>query len=189
MSKGQQDRCTTNISTSTSSSTSRPLLSRPDSDRWTNDGANDSPSPMRWEFQSYRQDDLAISTIKFHVVYENGEPTHTLHIHPNMAVMLGYLDLDYWLSGIKQTTLWNQNRISRYLRCLREDVVLELMGTSNAVLRDPAFGTSVLREWAVRVWYRYGHSQTGRRAYEESCARSQLPMYDEHFINYGEINV
>jgi hypothetical protein len=116
----------------------------------------------------------------------HGGPEDAFDIHHKLALMLGYLDLDYWLSPLKQTTLWNQNRIARYLERLRSDVVLELKDVTDDELHDPTFGTNVLREWAVRVKAEHGHSKTGRKEYETSCARDGGTLYEEDFILYGE---
>jgi hypothetical protein len=111
---------------------------------------------------------------------------HIFYIHHNLALMLAYLDIDYTLTPIKEMTWWNQNRVSLYLQRLRDDVVVELMGVPQDVLKDPTFATNVLREWAIRVSSRYGHSQTGRREYHESCRRLGVTAYTDDFINYGK---
>jgi hypothetical protein len=157
-----------------------------DLERWSNNGLEAPPtSRMRWEFEN-RQRPCEPSSLTFSVIYATGGPTHTFHIHRNLMLMLGYLDLDYWLSPMKVMTVWNRNRISRYLQRLREDVVVELTGVEANVLEDSTFGTNALREWAVRVHGGYGHSQTGRKEYQESCKRRGVTPYDEDFINYGK---
>jgi len=92
------------------------------------------------------------------------------------------------LTPIKPTTTWNRNRIARYLWNLREDVVEELKGVTGSALLDPTFSTDVLREWAIRAHNQYGHSQTGRKEYLESCATLGTTLYAADFVNYGERN-
>jgi hypothetical protein len=157
-----------------------------DSDRWPQNGPQVPASSMTWAFEM-PQHHHECSSLMFSVIYDTGEPTRNFSIHRNLMLMLGYLDLDYWSSPIKETTRWNQNRISHYLRLLREDVVVELAGVKENVLEDLIFGTNTLREWAVRAHAGYGHSQTGRREYLESC--SSVTPYAEDFINYGESQI
>jgi len=111
-------------------------------------------------------------------------------MHNQLALMLGYLDLDYWLTNIKLTSTWNQNRIAAYLLNLCVDVVQELMGLKSDVLLQTTFGTQTLREWAVRVHHEHGHSKSGHRRYKEACdALRMKPYIKEDFINYGESNI
>lgn len=141
---------------------------------------------MRWKFESHPQ----YFTLHLSVINDAEHQEHAFDIHRNLALILGYLDLDYWLTPIKNTTRWNQNRISLYLRRLREDAIVELRSVKRTVLLDPTFKTNALREWAVRVSAGYGHSQTGRRQYLESCMqRSVVPYEEEDFINYSKSNV
>lgn len=153
--------------------------------RWSDNGQDVPASNMRWKFSSHNHHHGS-SCIWFSVDFNTSEPTRTFHIHDNLALVLGYLDTDYWLSPIKQTTTWNRNRIARYLQNLREDVVQELDAVTRSVMLDPTFGTNVLREWAIRVHDRCGHSHTGRKEYLESCARLGMTPYTADFINYGE---
>ena len=62
----------------------------------------------------------------------------------------------------------------------------ELEGVTGSATLDPTFSTDALREWAIRVHDGYGHSQTGRKEYLESCARLGTTPYTADFINYGE---
>jgi hypothetical protein len=154
--------------------------------RWSENGQDVPTSDMQWEFSSPRHHHHGSPCVRFSVHHNTSEPSHTFHIHKNLALALGYLDADYWLSPIKPTTPWNRNRIARYLWNLREDVVKELEGVTGNATLDPTFSTDVLREWAIRVHDRYGHSQTGRKEYLESCARLGTTPYIADFINYGE---
>lgn len=153
--------------------------------RWADDGHDVPASDMQWTFSSHHHDHES-PCIRFSVHANSSEPTHTFHIHNNLALVLAYLDTDYWLSPIKQTTTWNQNRIARYLESLRDGVVEELEVVTGSVMLDPTFSTDVLREWAIRVHDRCGHSQTGRKEYLESCVRLGTTPYTADFINYGE---
>jgi hypothetical protein len=64
------------------------------------------------------------------------------------------------------------------------------MRVESSVLLDATFGTEVLREWAVRVHHRYGHSNTRHQMYKETCAALVvIPYIEEDFINYGELNL
>jgi len=157
-----------------------------DSERWSNNGIDVPPSNTRWIFQQYPQLSDGSSNLAFTVTYDTGAPERTFQIHNNLALMLRYLDLDYWITPLKPTTAWNRNRIGRYLRRLRDDVILELVDIKEDVLRDPTFGTDVLREWAVRVHHEYGHSGTGRKAYQEYCAQYKCDPYQDDFIYFGE---
>lgn len=149
-----------------------------DWDRWSNN-SEDIPSSYRtWEFAYQSQLTM--------LVVADGQKTQTFQIHNSLGLMLAYLDLDFWLSPLKQTPLWNRDRICRYLQCLRHDVVDELMVTATHTLSDPCFGTSTLREWAARVHAKCGHSKTGRKEYEESCKKRRLTPYGEDFVDFGK---
>jgi hypothetical protein len=154
--------------------------------RWSDNGQDAPASDMQWKFSSPRHHHAP--WIRLSVHYNTSDQTHTFNIHNNLALLLAYLDTDYWLTPIKPTTTWNRNRIARYLRNLREDVVEELKGVTGSAMLDPAFSTDVLREWAIRAHDRYGHSQTGRKEYLESCARLGTTPYAADFVHYGERN-
>jgi hypothetical protein len=163
------------------------ILAVRDRDRWS-DNRNIIPiSSMRWSFVSSNCSHCASpSCLSITISYANGQRQNGFHIHNNLALMLAYLDLDYWLTPLKPIKPSNRNRITRYLERLREDVILELTNVPEDVRRDPCFGPKVLQEWAVRVHDEYGHSNTGRKLYLTFCEKRGESPYHADFLNFGK---
>ena len=163
-----------------------PRLFLDDLERWSDSGKYVPCSSTRWQFETYPHNNAT----RLSIISTSRHKQHSYLMHNQLALMLGYLDLDYWLTNIKPTSTWNQNRIAAYLLNLHVDVVQELMGLKSDVLLQTTFGTQTLRGWAVRVHHEHGHSKSGRRRYEEACdALRMKPYITEDFINYGESNI
>jgi hypothetical protein len=157
-----------------------------DLQRWSDDPASMPPSRMRWLFGG--EGCWNTDSVRFLVVDMTGRDMHAVLVHRNLALILAYLDLDYWLTPTAQdTTAWNQKRIEHYLRHVRDDVVAELVAADAVTLLRSSFGPTTLIQWAVRVCHTFGHSQTGRNRYRDFCTTNRQSPYDEQFINYGEI--
>jgi hypothetical protein len=157
-----------------------------DLQRWSNDPASMPRSRTRWLFGG--EGCWNTGSIRFLVVDMTGYNICSVVVHQNLALILAYLDLDYWLTPIAQDmTAWNQKRIEHYLRLVRDDVVTELAAADGVTLLQSSFGPTALRQWAVRVRHTFGHSQTGRSQYRDFCTAKGHSPYDEQYINYGEI--
>jgi hypothetical protein len=156
-----------------------------DIQRWSNNPSPVPPNITQWLFELEGCGNNG--TVRFLVVDVTGHEICSVLIHRNMACVLAYLDLDYWSTSTKDTSGWNRSRIEHYLRHLREDVVTELTEEEgDHVTLLPSFGSTVLREWAVRVRHIYGHSLTGRNEYHDFCTSNGQSPYNEEFINYGK---
>jgi hypothetical protein len=155
--------------------------------RWPNN-TNQLPRrfPTIWVFRG--EEDFRTGCLQFSAVDDAGRTLCDLRVHRNLALALAYLDIDYWATNQLPTSLWNRMRIQGYLLTLREDVVTEMMAADPLKLLHCSFGTSVLRQWAIRVYHGFGHSFTGRNAYVEFCTSNRCNLYRDDFINYGESN-
>lgn len=155
--------------------------------RWPNH-TNQLPQrfPTIWIFGG--KEDFSACSPRFSAIDDAGQTLCDLRVHQNLALALAYLDIDYWTTNQNPTSPWNRMRIQGYLLRLREDVVKEMMAADPLKLLHCSFETSVLRQWAIRVYHKFGHSVTGRNAYIEFCTSNRCNLYGDDFINYGENN-
>jgi hypothetical protein len=159
-------------------------LSKMDWQRWSDDASSVAPSPTRWLFVGRLSQNT--NPIRFLVVDNTERQKLDVYVHLNLALMLTYLDLDYWASSVVGASSLIQTCIEHYLLSVRGDVEKELMTADSATLLEQSFGTSTLREWASRVYHNYGHSKKGRDMYHRHCVVNGVIPYKEEFINYGE---
>lgn len=160
----------------------------PDFLRWCYPSHGGSISKNRWAFEL--KQDRRNQQLWFYIIIDSittKEEAQACLIHQDHALILAYLDLNYW-SKFSQMPNWNRNRLVSYLGQMREDVVRELMGMDRRMLPNVGYRPSTLREWAVRVRRGHGHSQTGRNEYYEYCKKKGVRPYDEDYLSYGEIH-
>jgi hypothetical protein len=140
-----------------------------DLQRWLNDPLPTPPSQTRWLFAGGECRQSA--SVRFMVIDITGHEICAIRVHRNLAMILAYLDLQYWKSerSAQESSSWNNNRIKHYLGRVREDVVTELLGEDSTALICSSFGTTAMREWAVMVHHVCGHSRSGRNQYEDLC--------------------
>jgi len=105
-----------------------------DAFRWPND-TDQLPRrfPTIWIFGG--EEDFPIGYLRFSVIDHAGRELCALRVHRNLALVLAYLDIDYWTTNLNQISPWNRMRIQGYLLRLREDVVKEMMAADRAGLR------------------------------------------------------
>jgi hypothetical protein len=161
------------------------LTMNDDVDRWPNDSSPPPRTAARWLFVT-EEGHKKSTIVGFLVIDHTEHEICSMAVHQDLALMLAYLDLDYWSSPTKDTSSWNQARIEAYLHHVREDMLKELMAADRAALVQTTFGTAVLRQWAIRVYHGYGHSSTGHGLYMEFCMENGYNPYDEEFINYSK---
>jgi hypothetical protein len=156
-----------------------------DSERWSNDCSPAPESNARWQF-GIEKEDLWMENITLCIVDITTMKQHTFSVHKKLGLALAYLDMDYWLTPWKTVPPTTVNRVSRYLKQLREDVAAEMLLQNPNTLVDAQFAPFTLREWAIRARGGYGHSNTGRTEYRRFCQDKGLPVYADDFVNFGE---
>jgi hypothetical protein len=152
--------------------------------RWSDDASPVAPSPTQWLFMGQLSQNT--NPIRFLVVLHMEHHQLDVFVHLNLALMLTYLDLDYWASSTVGASPSIKTCIEHYLLSVQGDVEKELMAADSATLLERSFGTSTLPAWACRVYHNYGHSQKGRDMYLKHCVTNGVIPYKQEFINYGE---
>jgi hypothetical protein len=150
---------------------------------WSDSGLNPAESRLRFKFQL--QQKVSISRVLISVVEEAGSQRIEFAVEPAAALMLAFLDLEYWSRTAMQAE-YNRNRIVQYLGNLREKVVQSMAQYDGGQGIAQSFLVTILTPWASRVKHGLGHSQTGRTQYITMCSKANLTPFAEDPTMFGK---
>ena len=123
------------------------------------------------------------------VLHANDPPRH-FTIHLNTFLILACFELEYWqtMDMIDDNMATPKIQMSkRYMQTLRLGTVQELSSASEVELTTGKWDLGILKEWSIRTWKGYTHSDWGRQKYVQSCQQTGLLPYKEQIKNRGKV--